>query len=63
MNPRVEARGDELGSSFLRRRDVEDDVREPTGKWTSLGARTIVADSGVTSRRRRPVGRSRSPTI
>jgi hypothetical protein len=63
MNPGIEARSDELGPSFLRGRDVENDVRVPTCEFDQLGARTIVADSGVTSSRSRPTGRSFSPTI
>ena len=37
VNTSVEARGDELGASLLRRGDLEDDVREPMGKWRQLG--------------------------
>jgi hypothetical protein len=37
VNTCVEPRGDELCASLLRRGDVEDDVRESTGKWHQLG--------------------------
>ena len=37
VNASVEARGDELCASLLRRGDIEDDVREPTCKWHQLG--------------------------
>ena len=59
VDARVEVPGDEIEAHLVRCRDVEDDVGVALAKAPSVGASTIAAAKGDTTRRTRPAGRSR----